>query len=45
MRPCVVSIFGQDGQRHSLETKADSLFAAAYAGLEQWAKLWWLFGC
>jgi len=32
---------GQDGQQHSLETKADSLFGAAYAGVEQWAKLWW----
>jgi hypothetical protein len=32
---------GKDGQWHSIETDADSLFAAAYAGIRAWAPLWW----
>jgi hypothetical protein len=35
---------GQDENNTSLETKSDSLFGAAYAGVEQWAKLWWYSG-
>ena len=34
-------MIGKDGQLHSIETDADSLFAAAYAGLRSWSLLWW----
>lgn len=40
-RHCTVSIKGEDDQLHSVETDAESLFEAAYAGVQQWAKLWW----
>ena len=35
---------GQDGQVHTVETDAASLFEAAYAGLHQWAGVWWFSG-
>ena len=31
---------GKDGP-HSLETKADSLFAAAERAVVDWGRLWW----
>lgn len=41
VRQCVVSIRGTDGQEHSIDTEAESLFGAAYAGVHEWAKMWW----
>jgi hypothetical protein len=38
---CIVSIRGKDNQEPSIETEADSLFGAAYAGVQVWSKLWW----
>jgi hypothetical protein len=35
MRHCRVSVTVQDGQLHSIETDAPSLFATAHAGVEQ----------
>jgi hypothetical protein len=32
---------GQDDQLHSLEIDADGLFAAAFAGIQEWQRLWW----
>jgi hypothetical protein len=33
-----------DGQLHSVETEASSLFEAAYEGVLQWTRLWWFSG-
>ena len=41
VRRCIVSIRGKDNQEHSIETEAESLFGAAYAGVQVWSKLWW----
>ena len=42
MRRCVVTVHGEDGVAHTLEVEADSLFAAAYAGVLEWAMVsWW----
>lgn len=32
---------GRDSHEHQLEMDADSLFDAAYAGIDQWCRLWW----
>ena len=32
---------GKDGQLDSIETDADSLFAAANKGIREWALPWW----
>jgi hypothetical protein len=34
---------GNDDQLHSIETDADSLLEAAYAGLRDWCRMWWYF--
>jgi hypothetical protein len=41
MRHCIVSMTGKDGERHTVETDAISLFDAAYKAQQQWARLWW----
>jgi hypothetical protein len=41
MRRCTVSMTGTDGQRHSNETDALSLFDAAFNAQQQWAKFSW----
>jgi hypothetical protein len=41
VRRCIVSIGGKDNQDHSIETDAESLFGAAYAGVQVWSMLWW----
>ena len=42
MRRCRVSMTGEDGEEHALETEAASLMDAAYAGVQAWAKTsWW----
>jgi hypothetical protein len=41
MRHCVVSIAGKEGERHTVETDAISLFDAAYKAQQQWALLSW----
>ena len=41
MRRCTVFMTGTDGQRHSIETDALSLFDAAYNAQQQWARLSW----
>jgi hypothetical protein len=41
MKRCIVSMRGKDGQVHTFETDADSLFQAATAGIECWAQFWW----
>jgi len=41
MRRCTVSTTGTDGQRHSIETDALSLFDAAFNARQQWARLSW----
>jgi hypothetical protein len=40
-RHYAVTMVGKDGHLHSIETDADSLFAAAYAGIRSSALLWW----
>jgi len=32
---------GKDGQLHTLECDADSLFAAAEKGVTEWNRFWW----
>jgi hypothetical protein len=32
---------GKDGQLHTLECEADSLFNAADHAIDQWNRLWW----
>jgi hypothetical protein len=44
MRHCTVSTTSQDGQVHSIETDAASLFEAAHDAVHQWAPLWWFSG-
>jgi hypothetical protein len=41
MRHCIVSIAGKNGERHTIETDAISLFDAAHKAQQQWAMLWW----
>jgi hypothetical protein len=41
MRRCTVSIIGKDGDTHSFETDANSLFDAAYKAIESWGMLGW----
>jgi hypothetical protein len=45
MRRCTVSVVGKDGERHSLEADANSLFDAAYKAVEQWGMLGGFFRC
>jgi hypothetical protein len=40
---CRVSIEGA-GEKHVVEVEAESVFEAASAGVELWAKLWWFDG-
>ncbi|HKE26139.1 MAG TPA: hypothetical protein VKB88_27470 [Bryobacteraceae bacterium] len=40
-RRCSVSVRGKDGWIHSLDTNAESLPEAAYAGIREWNSLWW----
>jgi hypothetical protein len=42
-RLCRVSIEGA-GEKHVVEVEAESVFEAASAGVERWAKLWWFDG-
>jgi hypothetical protein len=37
----MVSMKGTDGQLHTLECEADSLFAAADRAMTEWNRLWW----
>ena len=32
---------GKDGQLHTLECEAESLFAAAEKGVAEWNRFWW----
>jgi hypothetical protein len=41
VRRCLVSITGKDGERHSIEADAISLFDAAYKAKQQWTMFWW----
>ena len=44
MRYCLVSMTGKDDRVHSIEVDAESLFAAAHAGIHEWCRLWWYSG-
>jgi hypothetical protein len=41
MRRCTVSIVGKDGQTHTSEVDATSLFDAAETVMRDWNRLWW----
>jgi hypothetical protein len=32
---------GTDGQLHSIEVEAESLFSAAHRGMREWWRFWW----
>ena len=44
MQHCVVSVAGGDGQVHTVEVNASSLFGAVDQAAAQWARLWWYAG-
>jgi hypothetical protein len=41
MRRCIVSIRGKDGETHTKEVDATSLFDAADTVMHDWNRLWW----
>jgi hypothetical protein len=36
-----VSVLGKDGQTHTREVDATSLFDAAHTVIQEWNRLWW----
>ena len=44
MTDCTVSVVGGDGQTHTVEVQASSLFDAVDQAAQQWARLWWYRG-
>src|SRR5215471_21256448 len=44
MRYCLVSMTGKMIGCTPIEVDAESLFAAAHAGIHEWCRLWWYSG-
>lgn len=41
MRRCTASVFGKDGDTHTKQVDATSLFDAADTVIRDWNRLWW----
>lgn len=41
MREVTVSMFGEDGEEHSVAVEADSLFHACEKAIQNSVRLWW----